>query len=178
MPHCVKLCRPLRRGNRKNDLGTRTASCRAYSYPVLLRYRFHGSLAETAGDENQVTGASRTFVCCDDAKVMAYYSLASSAVTTNTAPGRFRRNMPAPIPVVVLGRLAVDKSLHGKGVGRALVRDAGLRVIQVAETIGIRGMLVHALSDEARDFYLRVGFEPSPMDPMMLMVTLRDLVNA
>lgn len=74
---------------------------------------------------------------------------------------------------MVLGRLAVDKSLHGKGVGRALVRDAGLRVIQVAETIGIRGMLVHALSDEARDFYLRVGFEPSPMDPMMLMVTLR-----
>ena len=88
--------------------------------------------------KNQVTGASRTFVCCDDAKVMAYYSLASSAVTTNTAPGRFRRNMPDPIPVVVLGRLAVDKSLHGKGVGRALVRDAWLRVIQVAETIGIR----------------------------------------
>lgn len=85
--------------------------------------------------KNQVTGASRTFVCCDDAKVMAYYSLASSAVTTNTAPGRFRRNMPDPIPVVVLGRLAVDKSLHGKGVGRALVRDAGLRVIQVAEKL-------------------------------------------
>jgi len=118
--------------------------------------------------KNQLSGASRTFVCCDDAKVMAYYSLASSAVTTNTAPGRFRRNMPDPIPVVVLG----------KGVGRALVRDAGLRVIQVAETIGIRGMLVHALSDEARDFYLRVGFEPSPIDPMMLMVTLGDLVNA
>ena len=127
--------------------------------------------------KNQVTGASRTFVCCDDAKVMAYYSLASSAVTTNTAPGRFRRNMPDPIPVVVLGRLAVDRSLHGKGVGRALVRDAGLRVIQVAETIGIRGMLVHALSDEARDFYLRVGFEPSPMDPMMLMVTLAEALT-
>ena len=151
MPHCVKLCRPLRRGNRKNDLGTRTASCRAYSYPVLLRYRFHGSLAETAGDEKS-----------------GYWRI----------PHLCRRNMPDPIPVVVLGRLAVDKSLHGKGVGRALVRDAGLRVIQVAETIGIRGMLVHALSDEARDFYLRVGFEPSPMDPMMLMVTLRDLVNA
>ncbi len=80
--------------------------------------------------------------------------------------------MPDPIPVVVLGRLAVDKSLHGQGVARALVRDAGLRVIQVAETIGIRGMLVHALSDEAREFYQRVGFVPSPMDPMMLMVTL------
>ena len=145
--------------------------------PVLLRYRFHGSLAETAGDENQVTGASRTFVCCDDAKVMAYYSLASSAVTTNTAPGRFRRNMPAPIR---LWYWVVWRWInHYMGRCRAgPVRDAGLRVIQVAETIGIRGMLVHALSDEARDFYLRVGFEPSPMDPMMLMVTLRDLVNA
>jgi len=128
--------------------------------------------------KNQLSGASRTFVCCDDANVMAYYSLASSAVVTNNAPGRFRRNMPDPIPVVVLGRLAVDKSLHGQGLGRALIRDAGLRVIQVAEIIGIRGMLVHALSDEAREFYMRVGFEPSPMDPMMLMVTLGDLVNA
>lgn len=129
--------------------------------------------------KNQLTGASRTFVCCDShSKALAYYSLASSAVTTSTAPGRFRRNMPDPIPVVVLGRLAVDKSLHGKGVGRALVRDVGLRVIQVAEIIGIRGVLVHALSDDAREFYLRVGFEPSPIDPMMLMVTLGDLVES
>lgn len=129
--------------------------------------------------KNQMTGASRTFVCCgSNSKVMAYYSLASSAVTTNTAPGRFRRNMPDPIPVIVLGRLAVDTSLHGQGIGRALVRDAALRVIQVAETIGIRGMRVHALSDEARAFYLRVGFEPSPIDPMMLMVTLRDLAGS
>ncbi|EJD6092933.1 TPA: GNAT family N-acetyltransferase [Citrobacter freundii] len=103
---------------------------------------------------------------------MVYYSLAPSAVTTNIAPDRFRRNMPDPIPVVMLGRLAVDQSLRGRGIGRALVCDAGLRVIQVADTIGIRGMLVHALSDEAREFYLRLGFEPSPMDPMMLLVTL------
>jgi predicted N-acetyltransferase YhbS len=128
--------------------------------------------------KNQLTGASRTFVCCDNTKVMAYYSLASSAVMTTAAPGRFRRNMPDPIPVVVLGRLAEDTSLHGQGVGRALVRDAGLRVIQVADTIGIRGMLVHALSDESREFYLRVGFEPSPIDPMKLMVTLGDLVGS
>ncbi len=86
--------------------------------------------------------------------------------------------MPDPIPVVVLGRLAVDTSLYGQGIGRALVRDAGLRVIQVAETIGIRGMLLHALSDEAREFYLRVGFEPSPMDPIILMVTLGDLLGS
>ncbi|PLR40675.1 GNAT family N-acetyltransferase [Chimaeribacter californicus] len=126
--------------------------------------------------KNQHTGTSRTFVCSDDLQVRAYYSLASSAVTVNAAPGRFRRNMPDPIPVIVLGRLAVDQSLHGCGVGRALVRDAGLRVIQVAETIGIRGMLVHALTEDARDFYLRVGFTPSPLDPMILMVTLGELM--
>ena len=74
-----------------------------------------------------------------------------------------------------LGRLAIDKSLQGQGIGRAMVRDAGLRVLQAAEVIGIRGMLVHALSDQAREFYLRVGFEPSPVDSMILMATLADL---
>ncbi len=128
--------------------------------------------------KNQLTGASRTFVCCDDAKLMAYYSLASSAVMTTAAPGRFRRNMSDPIQVVVLGRLAVDTSLFGQGVRRALVRDAGLRMNQVAETIGICGMLVHALSDKAREFYLRAGFEPSPIDSMMLMMTLGDLMGS
>ena len=125
--------------------------------------------------KNQATGASRTFVSCEGRRVLAYYALASSAVTTDAAPSRFRRNMPNPIPIVVLGRLAVDKSWHGKGIGRALVRDAALRVIQAADTIGIRGMIVHALSVEARDFYARIGFEPSPLDPMMLMITLADL---
>jgi predicted N-acetyltransferase YhbS len=125
--------------------------------------------------KNQATGASRTFVACEERRVLAYYALASSAITLDTASGRFRRNMPDPIPVVVLGRLAVDQSRQGQGWGRALVRDAGLRVIQAADTIGIRGMIVHALSADAKDFYQRVGFEPSPHDPMMLMVTLADL---
>jgi predicted N-acetyltransferase YhbS len=83
--------------------------------------------------------------------------------------------MPDPIPVVVLGRLAVDRSLHGKGLGRALVRDAGCRVIQAADAIGIRGLVVHALSEEARTFYQKVGFDPSPLDPMTLMIALADL---
>lgn len=125
--------------------------------------------------KNQATGASRTFVACSDGRVVAYYALASSAITVDAAPGRFRRNMPDPIPVVVLGRLAVDQSQQGKGLGRALVRDAGLRVIQAADIIGIRGMIVHALSSDAKDFYLKVGFEPSLLDPMMLMITLADL---
>lgn len=125
--------------------------------------------------KNQATGASRTFVACEGRRVVAYYALASGAVTSDEAPGRFRRNMPAPIPVIVLARLAVDHSLQGKGVGRALVRDAGQRVIQAADTIGIRGMLVHALSSEAKTFYARVGFDPSPLDAMTLMITLADL---
>ncbi len=125
--------------------------------------------------KNQATGASRTFVVCEGSRVVAYYALASSAITVDEAPGRFRRNMPDPIPVVVLGRLAVDRSMQGQGLGRALMRDAALRVIQAADTIGIRGMITHALSPEAKAFYERVGFEPSPLDPMTLMVTLNDL---
>ena len=125
--------------------------------------------------KNQGSGASRSFVVGADGRVIAYYALASSAVLAEGAPGRFRRNMPDPIPVVVLGRLAIDLAYQGQGIGRALVRDAGRRVIAAADTIGIRGLLVHALSDRARDFYLRVGFDPSPLDPMILMITLADL---
>lgn len=125
--------------------------------------------------KNQLTGASRSFVVCEGERVVAYYALASSAITVDNASGRFRRNMPDPIPVVVLGRLAVDRSLQGKGLGRALVRDAAQRVMQAADTIGIRGLVVQALSDEARVFYERVGFDPSPLDPMLLMMTLADM---
>jgi GNAT superfamily N-acetyltransferase len=124
---------------------------------------------------NQVSGASRTFVACADEIVVGYYALASGGVNAAAAPGRFRRNMPEPIPVVVLGRLAVDRACQGRGVGRALFRDSALRVMQAAEAIGIRGMLVHAVSDEAKAFYLALGFSQSPLDPMTLMVTLADL---
>ncbi len=125
--------------------------------------------------KNQMQGASRTYVVCDGARVVAYYALASGAVTTTQATGKLRRNMPDPIPVVILGRLAVDRSLHGKGFGRSLVRDAGIRVIQAANAIGIRGMTVYALTDEAKAFYEKVGFDPSPLDSHLLMVTLADL---
>ena len=128
--------------------------------------------------KNQIQGASRTYVVCDGPRVVAYYALASGAITTLDATGRFRRNMPDPIPVVVLGRLAVDQTLQGKGFGRSLVRDAGMRVIQAADAIGIRGMTVHALSDEAKAFYEKIGFEPSPIDAHLLMITLPDLIDA
>ncbi|MBX5042012.1 GNAT family N-acetyltransferase [Rhizobium lentis] len=127
---------------------------------------------------NQASGASRTFVVCEANRVVAYYALASGAVRQPEAPGRFRRNMPDPIPVAVLGRLAIDRSYQGRGLGRALVRDVGLRLLNAAEIIGIRALLVHAISDEARAFYEAVGFLPSPSDPMMLMVGLHDLDSA
>ncbi|PDV84705.1 GNAT family N-acetyltransferase [Rhizobium sp. H4] len=127
---------------------------------------------------NQAGGASRTFVVCEGSRVIAYYALASGAVRQPEAPGHFRRNMPDPIPVAVLGRLAIDQSHQGRGIGRALVRDAGLRLVNAAEILGIRGVLVHAISDGARAFYEAVGFRPSPSDPMMLMVGLHDLNSA
>lgn len=130
---------------------------------------------ERRATANQVSGASRTFVACEGAKVIGYYALASSAVAPAAAPGRFRRNMPDPIPVVVLGRLAVATTHHGLGLGRSLFQDAALRIINAADAIGIRGMVVHALSEDVKAFYQRLGLDESPLDPMTLMATVSDL---
>ena len=124
---------------------------------------------------NQISGATRTFVICVDNRVVGYYALASGAISIQSALGKFRRNMPDPIPVVILARLAIDSSYQSQGLGRALFRDAALRVVQAADTIGIRGIIVHAISEEAKDFYLALGFILSPLEPMTLMITLNDL---
>ena len=125
--------------------------------------------------QNQISGASRTFVVCDAGPVVAYYALAASAVAPDATPGRFRRNMPDPIPVVVLARLAITRTHQGRGLGRALFQDAASRVIHAADTIGIRGLLVHAISEEAKAFYQGLGLDPSPLEPMTLMTTVADL---
>ena len=124
---------------------------------------------------NEVSGASRTYVVCvRDTTVVGYYAMATGAVALQAAAGRTRRNMPDPIPVMVLARLAVDKTWQGYGLGRALLRDAVLRTIQAAEIAGIRAILVHAISDDAKRFYDRSGFRASPFDPMTLMITVSD----
>jgi GNAT superfamily N-acetyltransferase len=127
---------------------------------------------------NQAGGASRTFVACEEKRVVGYYALASGAVTAASVPGRFKRNMPDPIPVVLLGRLAIDRTWQGRGLGRSLFRDAASRVSQAADVIGIRGILVHALSEDARKFYLALGFVECPGEPLILVVALRDLRDA
>jgi GNAT superfamily N-acetyltransferase len=124
---------------------------------------------------NQASGASRTYVVSAGNAVIGYYALASGAITVASAPGRFRRNMPDPIPVAILARLAVDRHWQGKSIGRGLFRDAALRVAHAADVIGIRGIVVHAISDQARNFYVALGFDPSPREPMTLMVTLADV---
>jgi GNAT superfamily N-acetyltransferase len=124
---------------------------------------------------NQTSGASRTYVVCDDTRVIAFYALAASAVSLESATGNMRRNMPYPIPMVVLGRLAVDVAYQGQGLGRGLLQDAGRRVLQAADEVGIRGLIVHAIDESAKAFYHRLGFDESPLDPMTLMITTADL---
>lgn len=122
---------------------------------------------------NQISGASRTYVVADGDRVVAYYCLASGALAAGAAPGAIRRNMPDPIPVVVLGRLAIDRAWQGQGLGSALLRDAVLRTTEAAHILGIRGLVVHAISDAARAFYEHHGFTVSPTQPMTLILSLK-----
>lgn len=126
---------------------------------------------------NEETGASRTYVVCAGKKVVGYYSLAVGAVAHPEAPGRVRRNMPDPVPAMVLGRLAIDSSYQGAGLGTGLLRDAVLRTIQAADIAGIRVFLVHAISERATRFYEKYGFIASPVDPMTVMITVAEAVK-
>ncbi len=120
------------------------------------------------------SGSARTYVSCAEGAVIGYYALSAGAVAHAVASGKVRRNMPDPVPVMVLGRLAVHAPWQGHGIGRALVRDAVLRTLAVAEIAGIRALLVHALDEPAAAFYLGCGFAPSPIAPLTLMITLAD----
>lgn len=123
---------------------------------------------------NNISGASRTFVVADDHhEVMGYYALAAGAVTHQESNRTIRQNMPDPIPVMVLARLAVDIRAQGIKLGAALLRDALQRCIQVSQNAGVRALLVHALNDKARQFYEHYGFKAAPTHPMTLMLSIR-----
>lgn len=123
---------------------------------------------------NEAACASRTFVSCTGLRVVGYYSLSAASVLRDAATSQVRRNMPEPVPAVLIGRLAVDEAWRGHGLGADLLRDAVLRIVTAAATVGVRAILVHAISEEAKAFYERHGFSSSPAEPMMLMITIEE----
>jgi len=128
--------------------------------------------------KNENSGASRTFVVCHNdgahSHVVGYYVLATGSIMHKEAHSKVRRKLPQPIPVMVLGRLAIDKNNQSAGIGRGLLKDAILRTLAVSKQAGIKALLVHALSGTAHKFYKQCGFIESPLDSMVLMITLKD----
>lgn len=124
---------------------------------------------------NQQDGASRCYVVCAGEDVVGYYALAAGAVSHAQVPGSVRRNMPEPIPVVVLGRLAVHADWAGQGIGAGLLKDAVLRALRLSQELGIRALLCHALHEDAKRFYLHHGFVESPIEPLTVMLNLAKL---
>lgn len=146
---------------------TSAFTCRHESLSIWLHKR---ALA------NAASGASRTYVVCadkDPQQVVGYYALAAGSIAGAAAPGSLRRNMPDPLPVIVLGRLAVHGEWLARGIGSGLLKDALLRSMQAAELIGVRALLCHAIDDEAKAFYLKHGFVESPLDALTMLVGLR-----
>lgn len=155
--------------------------------PLTSAHRLDGFRCTEAGLEhwlkqralkNQLEGASRTFVVCASEQVIGYYALAAGAVLHSQVPGAVRRNMPEPIPVAVLGRLAVHSHWGGRGVGGGMLKDAVLRTMRLSEEMGIRALLCHAISEEATKFYLHHGFIESPIEPMTVMLNIAKLARA
>ena len=122
---------------------------------------------------NQFSGASRTFVVADQSgRVVGYYAMAAGSVSHRLATSAVRRNMPDPVPVMVLARLAVDQRTQGMKLGAAMLLDAVKRAVTVSQNAGVRALLVHALHERAKQFYEYYGFQASSLDPMTLMLRL------
>ena len=125
---------------------------------------------------NQRNGSSLTYVACRSRRVVGYYSLAVGSVTREAAPGRVAKGLARrPVPVMLLARLAVERAEQGTVIGKWLLKDALLRTVQAAEIAGIRALLVHAKDEEAKAWYLKYEFEPSPTDPLHLFLLLKDV---
>lgn len=158
-----------------------------YSRPEPLRGK-HDVGAFGCGEESldswlhrysrqaEAAGSARVFVTADGTDVVGYYALVVGQVEAEDGTARLVKGQPRgkPVPVVILARLAVDERHQGKGLGRSLLQDALLRSAGVAQAVGIRALLVHA-HEEARDFYLRFGFESSPTDPLHLILLMKDV---
>jgi GNAT superfamily N-acetyltransferase len=123
---------------------------------------------------NQAMGTSRTWVVTErgSPQVVAFYASCTSSVLRRTAPEPMAKSQPDEIPAILLGRMAVDSKYKGQGLGAALLKHFMLKAIEVANSVGVRIVLVHAKDDDARAFYQRYDFSESPMDPLTLMMLL------
>lgn len=128
---------------------------------------------------NEIGRASRTYVVCAPAKpdVIGFYCLANGHVQRDQALKKLQRNAPDPIPVMVLGRLAVSEGWERRGVGKGLLQDAITRTLSAGEIVGVAALLVHAKSEQAAVFYHRAGFHPSPFNPLTLMLSLKEIAR-
>lgn len=125
---------------------------------------------------NEAKGGARTYVVCDGVRVVAFYSLAASSVGRKRVPSRVGRSMPEPVPVILLGQLAVDMKYQGRGLGSDLLIDAARRALRAAGLIGARAIVVQALDRRAREFYERFGFLPfSDREPLLLILRISEL---
>lgn len=125
---------------------------------------------------NHQNGSARTYVAVRGQRVVGYYSLAAGSVSPEQVPERVKKGLARhPIPVILLARLAVDRSEHGKGLGTGMLKDALLRAAQAADLIGCRAVLVHAKDEEAKAFYAKFDFIPSPIDDLHLYLLLKDI---
>lgn len=122
------------------------------------------------------SGGTRTYVVTDDDTVIAYYSVAYGSVEAQTAPERITKGMGKyPVPVLLLARLAVDRKFQGRGIGPALLKDALMRAVGASETAGLRAVLVHALDQEAKEFYLKFDFQEFPSNDLHLILLMKDI---
>ncbi len=122
--------------------------------------------------KNEHSGGSRTYVVCDNNRVIGYYAIAAGSVARTEVTNRLKKNMPDPIPALVLGRLAVDCNWQGKNIGRGLLKDALARSINVSEQVGARVLIVHVLNDKAEAFYRKYGFTKKSIISKTLILPL------
>lgn len=126
--------------------------------------------------KSSTAGDSKVFVVNNDEReVVGYYAISAASVVRKNAISKLRRNAPDPIPMGLIGRLVVHKEMQGRGLGPALLRDAILRIAQASAHMGIKGILTHAIDEEAAKFYAHHGFSPSPINDHHLMVSLCEI---
>jgi GNAT superfamily N-acetyltransferase len=128
--------------------------------------------------QNRRLGVSQTYVAIRPGsnRVEGYYAISSGAVLFATLPDETRKGLPRyPVPVAHIGRLAVEKTAQGKGLGRVLLLDAMERILRAADFIGIHAIEVWAKDDEAKRFYLKYGFVPLLDDPFHLYISIKTI---